>query len=197
MKEINCSPTSGRGRWDCSRQLQGICFTEMETEAQQKSHSVLMAHSGRMYSHTSPQDRHGCSLPLCPRPTLPQPWKAQELVCQRLSQEPRQVFAPWTMLTGREAKLEGDRRQGWGTAGGSAAFSTSRPQPWGEGWLKDPRPVTTPLLFPAASAEASPFPVAPCVLSIKCVGKIISLQPHGWSSSFRARLSALPGAPAD
>ena len=32
--------------------------------------------------------------PLCPRPTLPQPWKAQELVCQRLSQEPRQVFPP-------------------------------------------------------------------------------------------------------
>ena len=28
----------------------------METEAQQRSHSVLMAHSGQMYSHTSPQD---------------------------------------------------------------------------------------------------------------------------------------------
>ena len=94
LKEINCSPTSGRGRWDYSRQLQEICFTDMETEAQQGSHSVLMAHSGRMYSHTSPQDRHRRSLPLCPRPTLPQPWKTQELVCQRLSQEPRQMFPP-------------------------------------------------------------------------------------------------------
>lgn len=51
--------------------------------------------------------------------------------------------------------------------------------------------------LPVSRGPKKPVPSAPCVLSIKCVGKIISLQPHGWNSSFRARLSALPGAPTD
>lgn len=172
---------------DVFRHLQGICFTEMESEAQQGL--TVYRPTGRMYSHRSLKTDTDAHSPL-PSPTLPQPWKAQELCARGSPKRLAKCFLP-EPLTGREEKLEAEDRAGDSRAA-PLPSPLPRPQPLGEA-TKDPRPVTTP------SSSRQQRPKEDCsrprgVLSIKCVGKIISLQPHGWNSSFRAALSALPGS---
>lgn len=165
-------------------QLRGALFTEMETEAQEGVRSTTVAHRESMHvlplvlsrerGMLTPAQRSACSPPA-------RESTGAGSLCRRPLHRPRCSLSP---ADPEEKKQKPRRRQE--TQQGESSKSQRPPHC---------QATSLSLSFPSCSQHQQrghrrPLPMALCVASITCVGKMRSLQPRGGSWSFRAHASA-------
>lgn len=117
-----------------------------------------------MNAHTHPA--------LCP--PSPSPRKHMSICARGFPNSLARCFPHEPCCPEREKKQKATRRQKTGLGESSQPHW---PHPWGRGHQGPQASGSPPLSSISSRPGEARSPRAPCVLSIKCVGKIVSLQP--------------------